>query len=105
MDGTPSGATTPGQSEPRSDGNEGVLRIPQSSSITEASPSDYLVLYPKHSLGESYSSGKMQSVYSKASADWAKREREREREREKLTKEVYKVLCVVKENFIYLRMK
>ena len=29
-----SGATTPGQSESGSDGNEGVLRIPQSSSIT-----------------------------------------------------------------------
>ena len=27
-----SGATTPGQSGPVSDGNEGVLRIPQSSS-------------------------------------------------------------------------
>ena len=34
------GATTPGQSEPGSDDNEGVLRIPQSSSISGASPSD-----------------------------------------------------------------
>ena len=33
------------------DGNEGVLRIPQSSSITKTSPSDCLVLYPGHSLG------------------------------------------------------
>ena len=29
-----SGATTPGQSGPGSDGNEGVLHIPQSSNIT-----------------------------------------------------------------------
>ena len=37
---TSSGATTAGLSRPGSDGNEGVLRIPQSSSFTEASPSD-----------------------------------------------------------------
>ena len=41
-------ATTPDQSEPVSDSNEGVLRIPQSSGITGASPSDYLVSYPGH---------------------------------------------------------
>ena len=34
-----------------SDGNEGVLRIPQSSSTAETSPSDCLVSYPGHSLG------------------------------------------------------
>ena len=33
-------ATTLGQSGPGSDGNDGVLRIPQSSSITGTSPSD-----------------------------------------------------------------
>ena len=38
-------------SGPGSDGNEGVLRIPQCSSITGASPSDCLVSYPGHSLG------------------------------------------------------
>ena len=38
-------ATTPGQSEPGSDGNEGVLHIPQSSRITGTSPSDCLVSY------------------------------------------------------------
>ena len=43
MDRTLSGATTLGQSELGSDGNEGVLRIPQSTSITEALPSDCLV--------------------------------------------------------------
>ena len=40
-----SGATTPGQSGPGSDGNEGVLHIPQSSSIAGTSPSDCLVSY------------------------------------------------------------
>ena len=34
IDRTLSGATTLGQSEPEIDGNEGVLHIPQSSSIT-----------------------------------------------------------------------
>ena len=49
-------------------GNEGELRIPQSSSINEASP---LVSYLGHSLGESYPSAEMQSVYFAHSADWA----------------------------------
>ena len=62
-----SGATAPGQSGPGSDGKEGVLRIPKSSSITGASPSDYLVLYPGHSFGGgSYLSAEKQSVYSTA---------------------------------------
>ena len=43
-------ATTPGQNGPGSDGNEGLLRIPQSSHITGASPSDSLMSYPGHSL-------------------------------------------------------
>ena len=38
-----SGATTLDQSGLGSDGNEGVFHIPQSSSITEALPSDCLV--------------------------------------------------------------
>ena len=45
-----SGATTPGQSGPGSDGNEGVLHIPQSSSTAGTLPSDCLVSYPGHSL-------------------------------------------------------
>ena len=54
---TLSGATTPGQSWPGSDGKEGVLHFPQSSSITGTSPSDYLAWYPGHSLkGEYYPS-------------------------------------------------
>ena len=40
IDRTLSGATTPSQSGPESDGNKTVLCIPQSSCITEASPSD-----------------------------------------------------------------
>ena len=47
---TLSGATTPSQNGPGSDGNEEVLRISQSSSITGISPSDFLVSYPGHSL-------------------------------------------------------
>ena len=45
-----SGATTPGQSEPGSDGNKEELRIPQSPCITGSSLSDCLVSYPGHSL-------------------------------------------------------
>ena len=87
-----SGATTPGQSGPGSDGNEEVLCIPQSSRITVNSLSNCLVSllghmlrgcsYPsaekqsmystaQHSLGESYPSVRRQSVYSTVQADWA----------------------------------
>ena len=41
-----SGATTPGKSGPGSDGDEGILRIPQSSSITGILPLDCFVSYP-----------------------------------------------------------
>ena len=61
---TLSGATTSSQNRLGNDGNKWILRIPQRHSITVASPSDCLVSYPGHSLGESYSSVKMQSVYS-----------------------------------------
>ena len=60
IDRTLSGATIPSQSGPWSDGNDGVLHIPQISSITGASPADCLVLYPEHSLEESYPSAEMQ---------------------------------------------
>ena len=67
-----SGATILGQSEPGSNGNEGVIRIPQSPSITGTSPSDCLVSYPGHSWrGGSYPSEEVQSVYSTAPADLA----------------------------------
>ena len=72
IDRTLSCATTPSQRECRSDGNKGVLRIPQSSSITGSSPSDCLVLYPGRSLGGgSYPSAENQSVYSTAPVHWA----------------------------------
>ena len=60
IDMTPSGTTTPGQSGAASDGDKGVLRIPQSFSITGTSPSDCLVSYPENSLGESYHSAEKQ---------------------------------------------
>ena len=67
-----SGATTPGQSGPGSNGNEGVLCIPQNSSITGTSPSDCLVSYIQNtSFGVSYPSAEKQSMYSTAPADWA----------------------------------
>ena len=50
MNWTLSGATSPGQSGPGSNSNEGVLRIPQSSSITGTSPSDCLGSYRGHLL-------------------------------------------------------
>ena len=64
---TLSSATTPGQSGPGSNGNERVLRIPQSPSITGTSPSDCLMSYPGYLLGVgSYSFAEVQSVYSTA---------------------------------------
>ena len=68
-----SGATTQGQSGPGSDDNEGVLYIPQSSSITGTSPSDCLVLYQDTRWGAGgYLSAEVQLVYSTVPADWAK---------------------------------
>ena len=69
---TLSGATTPGQCGPGSNGNKGVLHIPQSSSITGTSSSDCLVSCSGHLLGVgSYSSAEKQFVYSTAPAGWA----------------------------------
>ena len=65
-----SGATTPGQSGPGSDGSEEVLGISQCFSITEVSTSDCLVSYTGNSLGESYPSAEKQSEYSTA-PNWA----------------------------------
>ena len=64
-----SSATTLSQSELGSDDNEEVLHIPQSPSITGASPSDCLMPYPGYSLPQNIA--KMQSVYSTAPANWA----------------------------------
>ena len=51
IDKTLAGVSIPGQSGPGSDGNEGVLYISLSSSITEASPSDCLVSYTRTLVG------------------------------------------------------
>ena len=51
IDRTLSGATIPSQSGPGSNGNEWVLRIPQSPSIRGTSPSDCLVSYQDTRLG------------------------------------------------------
>ena len=65
-----SGAITPGQSGPGSNGNEGVLCITQHSSITGTSSLDFLVSYPGQSLAAgSYSSAEKQSEYSTNPAD------------------------------------
>ena len=70
IDKTLSGATTLDQSGlGANEDTERVLHIPQSFSITGASPSDCLVSYPGHSLRESYLSAVMQLVYSAAPAD------------------------------------
>ena len=50
--------------------NQGVLSIPQNSSITRTSPSDCLMSYPGHCLKRSYPSVEKQSVYFTAPADW-----------------------------------
>ena len=72
IDRTISSARTPSQSGPGSNGNERVLRIPQIFNITGISPSDYLVSYLGHSLGEwgFLPSAEMQLVYCTAPADW-----------------------------------
>ena len=69
IDRTLSGTATSDQSGLRSDDNKEVLCSPQ---ITGASSSDRFVSWLGHSLGKSYTSAKMQSVYSAAPADWAR---------------------------------
>ena len=67
---TLTGTITSGQSGPRSNHNEGVLHILQSSK-TGPSPSDGLVSYLGHLLGGEgfYLSVEVQSVYSTPPAD------------------------------------
>ena len=67
-DRTLSGATTPVQRRPGSDGNEGVLCVHQSSSITWTSPLD---LFSVISLVRSYPTGEKLSVFFIAPVDWA----------------------------------
>ena len=70
-----SGATIPGQSEPGINGNDGILRITQCSSITGTLPSDGLESYQDSRWREAYPSAEVQSVYCTAIADWAKIDR------------------------------
>ena len=71
IDRTMSGDTAPGQSEPWSNGNEGVLLIRQSSSITEASPSEIVLCHIQNTHWRgSYPSAEKQSVFSIAQAYW-----------------------------------
>ena len=70
IDRTLSSATTQSQSGPGNDSNKGVLRIPQIPCITGTSPSDSLVSYAGHPLGESYSSAEKKLVNSTVQADW-----------------------------------
>ena len=66
IDRTLSGAITSSLSGPGSDGCKRVFCIPQSSSITGATPSHCLVLYSGQLLREPYPSAEMRSVYSVA---------------------------------------
>ena len=79
-------------------GNKGLLRIPQSSSITGALPSDFSVSYPGHSLGgESYLSVEMQWMYSAAPAKRVKKIMLYEYELGHNTAELTKNICCVKD--------
>ena len=70
---TQTDTTTPDQSKPGSKVNEEVLHIPQSSK-TGASPSDGLVSYSRHSLGERYyPSVEMKSAHSTSPTKWTER--------------------------------
>ena len=66
-----SGATTPSQNRHGSYGNEVVLCIPKSCSITRTSASVCLVSYTRTLLGGPYSSTEMQLAYSTAPVDRA----------------------------------
>ena len=66
INGILTGATTPGQSEPKSNGNESVLHITQSFR-TEASPLDCLLSYTGHLWREGLTP--LQSAYFTAPAN------------------------------------
>ena len=65
-------ATTPGQRGPGSNGNEGMLQILQTSSITGTFSSYCLVSSQDTRWWGSYSSAEVQSVHSAAPTDWEK---------------------------------
>ena len=66
--------TTPGQSEPRSDSNKGVLSIPQSSSITGALPSYCLISYQDTRWGVLSFRKDSVGVFYSPSRPWFKRD-------------------------------
>ena len=68
IDRTLKDTTNPDQSGPESNGNEGILHIPQSSKA-EASPSNGLVSYLGHLLKGYYPSAEIQWVYSTVPAN------------------------------------
>ena len=72
IDRTLSGATTPSQSGPGSDGNKEVLLSPQSSSIIRNLTIRLFSVISRTFIvgGRSYPSAEKQSVYSTAPADW-----------------------------------
>ena len=76
IDSTLSGAATPGQSGPGSNGNEEVHHIPQMS-MAGALPSECFASYSEHLLVVvvvgSYNSEEMQSAYSTTPADKTER--------------------------------
>ena len=69
-----SGVTITSQSGPGSNGNKGVLCIPQSFSLSGTSPSDCLMPYPGQSLGGSYPSAELLTAFSTAPTDWASKQ-------------------------------
>ena len=71
INNTLSGAITLGQSWSGSNGNEGVLRIPQSSRISGTSPSDCLVSYQETCCGVVLPLQKKQLMYFTVSINWA----------------------------------
>ena len=73
MDRTLSSSTTPSLQGPGSDGDVGVVRIPQTFAVTEASPSDCLQSYRDTRWGKSYHSAAIKSVYLTALADRARK--------------------------------
>ena len=51
---------------------KGYYAFPKATALLKPQPSNCLVSYPGHLLGESYPSAEMQSVYSAVPADWAR---------------------------------
>ena len=72
IDRTLLGAMTPSQNGSESNSDKAVLHIPQSSSITGASPSDCLVSYPGQFGGEvfPFCRGAVSVFYNSSRLSW-----------------------------------